>query len=65
MRAGKNTFTIFAALLIVLVLFCMTRSDGFAAVPGYESFASAPGFGTKAVPKKTSSAPMPTGQMTR
>jgi len=30
MRAGKNTFTIFAALLVVLVLFCMTRSEGFA-----------------------------------
>lgn len=30
MRVGKNTFTIFAALLVVLVLFCMMRSEGFA-----------------------------------
>jgi hypothetical protein len=31
---------IFAALLIVLVLFCMTRSNGFAVAPAYDGFAA-------------------------
>ena len=44
MRTNKNTFTIFAVLLIALVLFCMTRSDGFAVVPGYDGFVSVPGY---------------------
>jgi hypothetical protein len=30
MRMNKNVFTVVAALLVVLVLFCMTQSEGFA-----------------------------------
>lgn len=33
MRTSKNTFTIFAVLLIVLILFCITRSEGVVVVP--------------------------------
>jgi len=48
MRTNKNTFTIFAVLLIALVLFCVTRSEGFAVVPSYDGFAAAP----KPAPKR-------------
>jgi len=56
MRTGKNTFTIFAVLLIALVLFCVTRSEGFAVVPSYDGFAAAP----KPAPKRVR--PMTMGQ---
>ena len=29
MRMNKNVFTVIAALLVVLVLFCMMQSEGF------------------------------------
>ena len=59
MRANKNTFTIFAVLLIALVLFCVTRSEGFASVPAWDGFASAPGFAAaKRAVKKVSQMPM-------
>ena len=56
MRTNKNTFTIFAVLLIALVLFCVTRSEGFAVVPSYDGFAAAP----KPAPKRVR--PMTMGQ---
>ena len=58
MRTGKNTFTIFAVLLIALVLFCVTRSEGFATRRhrSYDGFAAAP----KPAPKRVR--PMTMGQ---